>query len=413
MASFFQQIRQALSFRSTGLGMMINIGQAEVYADIRAGNVINQGWANNTAVYSIITKDAKKFASIPRYLYDSQDKLVENELSKLLDHPNEDQGQDAFLELVRSYYKTTGEAFIFLNRGFNDPNIMDDEWSKRPVLEMFVLPSDQILLKPDPANLWGVLGYILEAGGSRVHLRKVDVIHWKNTSLFFDVSSRTHLRGFPPLSAGFKTLQQNNDATDSAVRMHKNDGSKGLLFNESNVKLDPKQKSDIKQVIDAKLNSSDTKGSIAVIEGKWNYVDLKSSIDLQLLESKKLTWQELCFLLDVPYEFFDTQTSFANKLQAQKGWVSNSIIPACNEFDDELERMLLPAFNMEDFEIRSDASGLPEMQEDMVKLADALSKLPLSVNEVREAAGYDIVVGEQYSLIPITVPKPISNVPTL
>jgi HK97 family phage portal protein len=383
----------------------IAIGNSEVFVHIDTDKAIEQGYNGNTAVYSIINKDAKKFASVPSYLYkaNSEDgETIENDLSKLLGRPNDYQGADAFRELVRTYYKLTGEVFIWLNRGALADDSYDEYGNlvpiptekrvKMPVLEMTVLPSNHVILIPDPNNIWGCIGYKLEVNGQRINIPKEDIIHWKNVSLKFDAGTREHLRGFSPLSAGFKTLQQNNDATAASVRMYQNDGAKGLLFNEGLNTLTPTQREQITNVVDRKINSNDVKGAVATLQGKWGYLDLgKNNTDLGLLEGKNISMKELCFLFDVPYEFFDSETTFANKEQAQKGWIYNSIMPSCKQFDDELNRVLLIAFGLENVAvIRSDFDDLPEMREDVAQLVTSLQAAWwITPNEKREWMGFD------------------------
>jgi HK97 family phage portal protein len=380
-------------FRPTS-SLTWNIGTREVYADVNAQKAIDSGFNANTAVYSIVMKDAQKFGSIPRYVYDaklmeekaySEGSVLRNDLSVLLNRPNDDESQDAFFAKVRASYKVSGEAFIWLNRGdvrqSYDPatNSFIDRDSKdymrQPVLEMYVLPPSRVNPVPDPGNVFGgVLGYIFDLDGAQHPLRKEDIIHWKSTTLNWDATMRTHLRGMPALTPGYKSLQNNNDATDAATRMYQNDGAKGVLSNESMGSMTPTQQSQVKNLIDTKINNNDVKGAVAALQGKWAYHAINGSVDMQLLEAKKFSWQELSFLFDVPYELFDPETTFANKEQAQKGWVSNSIIPACKQLDGELNRMLLVAFGLENKAfIAADYSELPEMQLDLAAMATALA----------------------------------------
>jgi HK97 family phage portal protein len=371
------------------------IGSQEVYTHIDTEKAITEGYNGNSAVYSIVSKDANKFASIPTYLFKANDEAgtkIENDLSKLLDKPNEYEGADVFRARLRTYYKITGEAFVWLNRGGLADGLDDEARKKRPVLEMVVIPSDHMIIVPDPNNVFGILGYEFDISGRRLPISKSDIIHWKNVSLKFDASSRSHLRGQSPLSSGYKILQQNNDATAAAVRMYQNDGAKGVMYNETLDKISPTQKVTIENVINKKINNSDMKGAVATIQGKWGYLDLgKGSTDLQLLEGKNLSMQELCFLFDVPYEFFDPKTTFANKEQAQKGWLNNVIIPACKQWDDECNRVLLAAFDLiGKAEIRSDFDDLPEMREDVAQLVTALQQAWwVTPNEKREWMGFD------------------------
>jgi len=374
-------------------------GTREVYPDIDATTAITKGFNANTAVYAIVKKDAKKFGSIPRYLEKPESEAksdITGALNDLLNRPNGEQSQDAFFTLLRAFYKVCGEAFIWLNRGDTDEmiddqflKISDEAQAKKPILEMHVLPSDKVIIVPDPDNIFSVYGYILESN-VRVPLRKVDVIHWKDINLQFDVLSRTHLRGMPALHPGEKTLGQNNSATNASVRMYQNDGAKGAIVNKSMAKMSPTQETQLRSVIDQKINNNDVKGAVAALQGDYSYFDIsKDSVDMELLKGKEMSMKELCFLFGLPYEFFDSQVTYANKEEAQKGWVLNEIMPDCKQLDGELNRYLPQAFGV-DLVIKSDFDDLHELQEDKGKQIEWMMKTPyLTPNQILEALGYD------------------------
>jgi HK97 family phage portal protein len=391
-----------------------NIGVREVLPDINAEKAITEGYNANDAVYSIIKTDAEKFASIPRYVADAK-KLEEKRrkvplqykslmkaeamngglskeaLNKLLNRPNPYQGQAAFIKTVRSYFKACGESFIWLNRGGTE-GMNDDQIALLPVLEMYPLPSYRMEIIPDPENLWGVAGYLLDAGGIKIPFKKSEVIHWKDTNLLFDTTTKEHLRGMSPLKPGAATLQQNNDATHSAIRMYQNDGVKAAIYNKTLDKMTPVQETQMRNVIDRKLNNNDVKGAVAALQGEWGVLDLsKSSIDLDLLKGKEMSMMMLCFLFGVPYTLFDPNTAWANSEWQQKNWVSNRIMPASTELDDELNRVLLRAFALEGkFIIQCDYSQLPEMQADLKALAEWLKEAWwITPNEKRDLMGYE------------------------
>ncbi len=399
IASWFQ--RQRTQFNGTA----IPFGTTEVYPKIDQTKAITQGFNSNTAVYSIIKKDAKKFGTIKREVEveveSEDDSNPEPEytgpLSDLIKRPNPEQGQDAFFTLVRAFYKTCGEAFVWLNRGNTDSLVndklvplSDEAHAKKPVLEMYVLPSNKMIVVPDPDNIYGVYGYILESG-IRIPIRKVDIIHWKDVNLDFDVVTRNQLRGFSPLQAGYKTLEANNSATDVTVRMNQNSGVKGVMTNKSLAQMNAVQETQQRKIFDEKINNIDVKGAVSALQGDWSYHNLGlTSVDLDVLKGKDYSMKELCFLLGMPFELFDAQTTFNNKEMAQKGWVINEIMPDCKQFDNELNRVLLPAFGLEGkVEICSDFDELPELQEDKKAQIEWLMKGPFSPNEIREAVGYE------------------------
>jgi HK97 family phage portal protein len=385
---------------------LFNIGGGTlVYPDMNQERAIKDGYEGNGAVYSIVKKDAKKFASIPRYVYAIKGKereKVENELSNLLNRPNEYQGQDAFLEAVRGFYQVTGESFIWLNRGDVKQRFdamagtlvdrTDKEIDAMPVVEMYVMPSNHVYLIPDPKNAFGILGYEFEIGGTRIPIRKNDVIHWRSTNMTMDAYGRQHLRGMPALKPGKKFLQQDNDGTDSAVRMHQNDGARGIAFNETFDDLTIQQQSDVRDVTNKRINNNDIKGAIATVQGKWGYINFGgTAVDMELINALVMSKENLCMLFDVPYELFTIKVTYENKDKAQRGWIYNSIIPASKQLDDELNRLLLTAFSLtKNYKIACDYTELPEMQQDMEKLVNLLDKAWwLTPNEKRKAMAYE------------------------
>lgn len=406
MPNVFSQIGSAVaswfSRQRTSLLRVFTTGTHEVYPDINATTAISRGFNANTAVYSIVKKDAKKFGSIPRYVEsEAQEGKAEEglpgALTDLLNRPNPYQGQDAFLTLVRAFYKICGESFIWLNRGDTD-TLVDDEFvkiddlaqGKKPVLEMYVLPPNQVIVVPDPENIFGVYGYILESN-VRIPIRAVDMIHWKDINLEFDLVSKPHLRGMSPLTPGNRTLEQNNSATNAAVRMYQNGGAKGALVNETMARMSPRQETQLREVIDGKVNSNDVKNAIAAFEGKWSYLNFGlTSVDMELLKGKDYSMKELCFLFGLPFELFDSETTYQNKEMAQKGWVINEIMPDCKQLDGEMNRVLPKSFGLEGkVSICSDFDSLAELQEDKKTQIEWLMKGPFTVNEVREATGYE------------------------
>jgi len=389
---------------------LINIGNTEVYTPISNSDAIEKGFNTNAAVYSIVMKAASKFGMVPRYVYDastSEEKSYKikaarglytknKDLVKLLNRPNEYESQDEFLTKVAASYIAAGEAFVWLNRG--DVEGKESEaMAKMPVLEMYVLPVSHMIVIPDPENIWGVLDYALDVDGRRIRLGKANVIHWKATNLKFNHSSREHLRGMTPLEPGADTVQQYEDATKASVRMYQNDGAKGVIFNETLNSLSPSQESDLRGVINKKINNNDIKGAVALLLGKWSYLDLgKSNTDLGLLDGKKMTWKELCFLLGVPYAYFNPEIPYADQNKAGIDFVSNTIIPLCKKFDGELNRVLLMGFGLEGAAyIGSDFSDLPEVKQMNYEVAERLSKLwAVTPDEVRELVGYEGLGGE-------------------
>jgi phage portal protein BeeE len=414
-------------------GLTSWLGKREVIPEFDQSKAIDEGFNASTWIYAIIAKNAKKFASVPRYLYDEkalmQEKgakmklrtkalntaqIFESDLNTLLNRPNEYQGRAQFMALLYAFFLSTAEGFIWLNRGNVKERYdsvtgqliprSDKELDAMPVLEMYVLPSNYMKVISDPDNVFGITGYCLEVAGVKIEIRKNDIIHWRDLNLKFDPTSGTHLRGMTRLTPGNKTVQENKDIVKSSVRMYQNDGAKGILF-APDADIDsvtPQQESDIRTVVNAKINENDIKGAVALLMGyKWEYIDLAvNAIDLSLIEGRTKNQQELCALFDTPHLLFiPTEATLANLESAKRNWVNDVIIPASKELDDMFNLRLLPAFNLVGkAKIISDFTELPELQEDMNKLVETLSKAWwVSPNKKLIAQGYEAIDNELFN----------------
>lgn len=408
------------------------VGNSAVYPDNDVDTYLDKGFNGNANIYSIVSLISGRFGNLPRYEYKVLDKkaakqykrlinsngtseaaikkalvlklkaydedIVDGKLSKLMMKPNDYQGQDELLKMVAVQFELFGEAFIWKNRGINE--------NGEP-LELHVLPTNYVDVVPDPQDVWGVLGYVFKVSGLDMGLRKEDVIHWKKTNPNFDAVTREHLRGQSPLKAGLKVLQQDLDITDASVAMYQNGGARGVLFNKSfNIDLSPEQQTQLKNVIDRKLNAGAVKGAIATLQGDWGYADFGlSSTDMELLKASNLTTEKLCNLFNVPPEMFVGGQTYENKNQARKDFLTNKIAPMCASFDDELNRSLQKDFKTGTV-INTEFDNEPELQEDISKLIEYSTKLfdrgVITGNEFRKLTNYDETTEPMHNTFLIT-----------
>lgn len=400
-----------------------------IYPNPNSVRYINEGYCGNASVYTIISTAARKFGFLPRYVYKIKDKneaksfslkmktsnlpggkklknlqlkaydeqVVDNQLSDLLNHPNPEEGQDTFYEKILTYYMATGEAFIHLNRGDDmytyDPEEDEEAIKKMPVLEMRVMPSQYMEIIGDPDNVFGALYYQFDQNGKKIPIRKVDIIHWKRPNPKFDAYTRVHMRGLSPMEPGNKLVTQDDSASDAAVAMQQNDGAKAIIFNKQLSDLDATQKSQLESVINRKVNNRDLKGAVATVQGDWGSIDLSmSSVDMQLVEATEKIFIRLCNMWGIDPNMFLQGATYANKAEALKDMITGLLLPLACSLRDEMNRALLPAFNMaaQTYTHDVDVSTLPELQDDMSSKVTSLVQADwLTPNEKREAMNYE------------------------
>lgn len=388
-------------------GGAIPIGNIAVYPDPNSKAYVKFAFSGNSTIYTIINAIAKKFASIPRYVYEIKDPaaarkykhllgqmdhrnldmvrevkelfikaydetVVSNGLSDLLEHPNPMEGQDSFFERVGIYKETCGEAIIWCNRGTDSEDLPLIEGE---ILEMWVLPPEYMEMVPDPWNVWGSLGWVFNVAGKRIPIDNENIIHWKSPNINFDGVTREHMRGMSALRPGNKKLTEDESATDASVAMNQNDGAKGIAYDTTPGKISPEKETAMRSAVDRKVNNRDAKGSVAWLQGNLGYLDLaQTSVEMDLETRKDNIFDRLCNMFQTPPDLFKTGQTYQNMLQARKDWITNKILPMCCSFRDELNRVLLPAFNLnkKSYTTDVDVTSIPELQDDMTALVNSL-----------------------------------------
>lgn len=393
-------------------GGAIPIGNIAVYPDPNTEGYIKFAYSGNGTIYTIIKTVGRKFAYIPRFVYQIKDPVaarsykhlmktlapfdskkpaqyremkelftkaydetvVYNPLSELMERPNPMQGQDSFLETCGLYYEAAGEAIIWCNRGtdMDDLPLIDG-----PILEMWVLPPQYMEMVPDPLNVWGALGWVFNVAGKRIPIDLENIIHVKQPNLNFDGVTREHMRGMSALRPGNKKLTEDESSTDASVAMNQNEGAKGVLVDATpNAVLTPTRETNIRNAVDRKINNRDTRGAVAVLTGQFSYLDFSATaVEMDLELRKDNIFDRLCNLIGVPPDLFKTGQTYQNIMQARKDFITQKIIPMCCQFRDEFNRVLLPAFNLNKkiYTTDIDITLIPELQDDMSQMVTSLN----------------------------------------
>jgi len=179
---------------------------------------IEKGYAGNSTIYSIVTTCARKFSSVPWYVYKAKkpssvkrikaltgsyaegalfnaqrikseefDEVEEGPMNDLLNRPNGYQSFGEFMEQLLAFKMVTGSAPVFLNKG-----AVGDK-----VLGMYVLPTQYVLIRPDAS-----LTYINEAWytitGSNYPIPIDQLLYWKYHNPLYSNDGWDMMIAFPP-----------------------------------------------------------------------------------------------------------------------------------------------------------------------------------------------------------------------
>lgn len=110
-------------------------------------------------------------------------------------------------------------------------------------------------------------------------------------------------------------------------------------------------------------------------------------VDLSILESHKEAVTALCFVYKLPVDLYYGQSKYENAKEAKKTIYEQMAIPMANEFAEDLVHFL--KLDEEGFELKVNTDFIDVLKDDTGEVLDNLTKMHATLNEMREAYGYD------------------------
>lgn len=147
----------------------------------------------------------------------------------------------------------------------------------------------------------------------------------------------------------------------------------------------PKDKDDLEESFnDPEKNAGSTK----VVRAPIDVHELGNTpIDLNILGSHKEAVTALCFVFKLPVDLYYGQSKYENAKEAKKAIYEQCAIPMANEFGEDLLRYC--ELDKDGYELRVNTDMIDVLQEDPSDMLDNLSKMHATLNEMREAYGYE------------------------
>jgi HK97 family phage portal protein len=393
-----------------------------VYNSTDQQKLLESGYLNNAQAYSIIRKIAKTAATIPFNVYTVKNQkafkeyknlqkqkdaspqhlmklyakkeqafeLVEDEnnpIQKLLENPNPIYDKSEFREGFYTFRLTTGNAYIY-------QNLLEFGADKNKPSELWLLPSQYVSPLITTTFPRSITGYKLQLG-ELYEFGFDEVLHSRYFNPEFD-SNGKELIGLSPLRAAAKTLQRSDDETNYSVSAFQNSGISGIVSNESispdetNIEAAGQMKSAFYSEATGVKNAK----KLLFTLGKINYTPIGlSPVDMNLIESGKMTFKTLCNIFGVSTVLFnDGQSSTeSNVKEMVKQLYLNAALPEAYAFRDAFNNQICPKFNdgNKKYYVDCDLTEITALQEDMKAMAETFSALPIMIpNFILETMGY-------------------------
>jgi HK97 family phage portal protein len=418
--------------------VMTIVGTKFTQYDPKGPTYVDNGYNENSTVYSVVSQASTKLASVPCYLKKesnkqskskhqrllnmkgqlstadfAQKRILESkaydqqEINEPLEKPNFYQSWGEFYSLWHTFMLLNGNAYIYLVAP-------EDGMNKGQPMQVFLLPAQyvQIVLKTDytkedSLNIANAVEspidyYILTIGNSYVQFKANKIIHTKFPNPNYNTSG-SHLYGQAPLRAGLGDLKVSNDTNKQNIKSMQNAGVYGFISGtDANRPLTPEQAQALKEKLIDMSNDITAlnrySGSSVPVGFTKLSLDTKDLLPFEFLSHSA---GEICNVFSWPAELLavNGQAKYDNMDVAWKMAISNRIQPDLCILQEALNDHYYPRFRgYEGVTKIFDTSELPEMQADMEKLTqwlkEAFDRGVISPDEYRMALKYPEVGDE-------------------
>ena len=372
---------------------------------LMAGTIEFKTWERNdlymayrtcSAAYGIIDRIARAVGECSQYieLQDENGDVVEGHwIMELLSHPNDRYTRRRFFYAWSTNFDVFGDAFTYMER--NGPG--------------------KDLGKPKGLYIPSGVKVGIEHGNLMAPIRGIDIAGDVNAtpipptdyfqSFNYNLDDDSYF-GFSPLEAAayeVALLKKGKERLNTAIE---NGGVNALVTpaKDKDGFVVPQAAAEVEKEMNAKQNINKTKFLRQPVE--VHEIGSKP-VDLSILDSSKESVTALCFVYGIPMDLYYGQSKYENAKEAKKALYESAALPRlrifCEDFMDFLRRTSrgkgMGKYKLNDAEMKYHL----EVNTDMIDVlqdnpTDVLRNLTLmhaTLNEMREAYGYDRLEGEE------------------
>ena len=196
-----QTTEESKASRAAPMLTISTLGHAR-WTPRRYDRLADEGYRKNVIAFRCIREIAQNAASIPWLLYDGEKEIITHPLLTLLNRPNPQMGQAAFLEALYAYGQISGNSYVEAVR-VNGEDTPRELWPLRP---------DRMRVIPDKTGLPAAYEYSAGGKSTRWSLDPLtgqgDILHLKNFNPLDD------WYGQGALETALVSIDQHNAASD-------------------------------------------------------------------------------------------------------------------------------------------------------------------------------------------------------
>jgi HK97 family phage portal protein len=310
------------------------------------------------------------------------EEVSDSPILSLLKRPNPRQGGGQWMASVFAYRLIAGNTYI--------EKMGADTGSNAGIpLELYALRPDRMtavvgdLMQPIQRWEYTVSGRIAK-------LDPANILHWKTFNPTDDIY------GLPPLKAASRSVDSFNSTKDHNVALMQNGARpSGALLYDGALADNPKK--NLMTQIQTMWAGARNAGKLLLFEKgmSWQQMGIKP-VDLDWIEGSKLSADEILAAFGCSMILFKpTDAAFANAEAARRMFYEATILPLMDEWVDELNRWLVPAFGRigQGIILAYNPDGIEALRENQdalyKRVSEGFTAGWLRMNDARSATGWE------------------------
>jgi HK97 family phage portal protein len=337
-----------------------------------------EAYVRNVIAYQAINKIAEAVSSVRWVAFRGETEVTQSPALDLINNPNPMQSGREFIEAKIGYLMISGNAY--------DERIMVSNQPR----EMYTHRPDRMKVVPGPNGT--PKAYIYEVNNSRVTWQvddngNSDIQHMR---LFNPLND---WYGQAPVEAAAYAIDQHNEAMKWLQALLQNSArpSGALVSGEA---LTDEQYNRLKAQMEGQYQGGKNAGRPMLLEGglDWKEMGLSPS-DMGIIEAKHSAARDISLAFGVPPQLLGIpgDNTYSNYSEARLSFWEDTIVPIVDRLADEFTAFIGQPFGVE---IRADMDQIPAIVDKRRTLWEMVNaSTVLTINEKREAMGYDPIIG--------------------
>jgi HK97 family phage portal protein len=355
-----------------------------IYNNQKLDRLVNEGYASNTDVYSIISRIIRTGASIPVKITNTKangdvEIITSGLFYDFIYNPNKKQNRFEFTEDALGYQLATGNEII---TGTSPLGFTTQFYTK-----LNVIPPQLTTVKVIGNDIFeNTIQYIVRYKGVEYTFSPEEIMHVKYFNpTILGIESQM---GLSPLQAGFNTLTASNEQMVAQATVFKNRGANGMISNNSNEAMGKEEQDDLQLTVQEKLGGADKFNRIVGTTANVKYTAFGlSPADMQLIQSGVVSMRQLCNLYGADSSSFNdpANKTFNNVKEGDKNFYTKAVFPPLMRHYMALNEFVTPGWNKKDnanYSVFPDTSGIEALQDDQNMKVQTQRNLSTGISDV-------------------------------